>query len=431
MTTERDFDRIASAFMADGPDELSDRVLDAVVDQIHLTRQRRASRVPWRFPTMTSPARVAAAALVGVLAVGGVFFILGRPSQSGVGGPSPAASPSAVSSATGQASPSASAIVVPALTQTFTSARNGFAVSYPAGWTVTAATQPWAPGSSTNWGDPALDAIQTSDLRLVVASQRLAEGQTYDAWLAAYCNNGGTAAGSCGPKIQIGDQTGYLDLDGVPAAGGAIVPGKSVIFDAAVVFGGRGYEFTMDGIADRATFQAFLDSVTLEPSAAIDLPRLTKTFTSPTYGYSVGMGDDWTAKPATRKWVGVDNSPPTIDEIAATGTDTTISAASQALPKGTTFDQWLIPFHQNTLAGVPAGCDGGDPSSWPAIPIGDQMGRLEMLCNAAEAIVEVGGRVYVFGWGNSTFTGASHLGLPSWKVLLKSVAFDPASAIGG
>ena len=43
MTTDRDFDRIAMAWLADGPDELSDRVLDTVVDQIHLTRQRRAS----------------------------------------------------------------------------------------------------------------------------------------------------------------------------------------------------------------------------------------------------------------------------------------------------------------------------------------------------------------------------------------------------
>ena len=42
MTTERDFDRIATAWLADGPDELSERVIDAAVDQIHLTRQRRA-----------------------------------------------------------------------------------------------------------------------------------------------------------------------------------------------------------------------------------------------------------------------------------------------------------------------------------------------------------------------------------------------------
>lgn len=278
MTTDRDLERVAKAWMASGPDVLADRVLDAIVDEIHLTRQRRALRVPWRFPTMTTPARVATAAVIGVIVVGGAFLILGRPAQTVVGGPGAAPSPAIASAAPSAASaapstapsPSASAIVVPALTQTFTSARNGFAVKYPAGWTFTRATKPWAAGKSTLWGDPALDAIQTSDVRLVVASQKLTSGQTQDAWLTAYCQAGGASASSCGPQVRIGAQTGYLDMDGVPAAGGAIVPGRSVTFDAAVVVGGRGYEFTMDGILDRAYFQAFLDTLTFDPASALD-----------------------------------------------------------------------------------------------------------------------------------------------------------------
>ena len=62
MTTDRDFDVITTAWLAAGPDQLPDRVVDAVVEAIHVTRQRRVMRVPWRFPTMTIPARVAAAA---------------------------------------------------------------------------------------------------------------------------------------------------------------------------------------------------------------------------------------------------------------------------------------------------------------------------------------------------------------------------------
>ena len=77
MTTDRDFDRIAIAWLADGPEELSDRVLDAVVDEIHVTRQRHGLRLPWRFPSMTTPARVAAAAVIGVLAIGGALYALG------------------------------------------------------------------------------------------------------------------------------------------------------------------------------------------------------------------------------------------------------------------------------------------------------------------------------------------------------------------
>ena len=51
-----------------------------------------------------------------------------------------------------------------------------------------------------------------------------------------------------------------------------------------------------------------------------------------------------------------------------------------------------------------------------------------MLCNAAEALVHVGDRVYVFDWGNDTFSSAQHMNLASWRELLKSVKFDAASA---
>jgi hypothetical protein len=99
MTTDRDFDRIATAWLADGPEELPDRVMDAVVDEIHVTPQRHALRLPWRFPSMNTPARVAAAAVIGVLAIGGAVYVL-QPGQAAIGGarptPSPTPSPSPV-----------------------------------------------------------------------------------------------------------------------------------------------------------------------------------------------------------------------------------------------------------------------------------------------------------------------------------------------
>jgi hypothetical protein len=104
MTTDRDFDRIAMAWLADGPEELSDRVIDAVVDDIHVTPQRHALRLPWRFPSMTTPFRIAAAAGIGVLVLGGALYVL-QPGSSSPGGsgptrsPSPSPSPSAPSAA--------------------------------------------------------------------------------------------------------------------------------------------------------------------------------------------------------------------------------------------------------------------------------------------------------------------------------------------
>ena len=43
---------------------------------------------------MTTPARVAAAAVIGVLLIGGAFFYFGKPGQPAVGGPGPSPSPS-------------------------------------------------------------------------------------------------------------------------------------------------------------------------------------------------------------------------------------------------------------------------------------------------------------------------------------------------
>jgi hypothetical protein len=89
MTEQRDLDRLLGAYFVDGTDEVADRVIEAALVQINHTKQRRRFRLPRRFPTMTMPNRIAAAAVIGVLAVGGAYY-LSRPAQPAVGGPSPA-----------------------------------------------------------------------------------------------------------------------------------------------------------------------------------------------------------------------------------------------------------------------------------------------------------------------------------------------------
>jgi hypothetical protein len=78
MNTPHDFDRTASAWLAEGPTELADRVLEAALREVHLTAQRRRWAAPWRAKLMTFPVRVgasiAAVAIVGAVA----FSMFGR-----------------------------------------------------------------------------------------------------------------------------------------------------------------------------------------------------------------------------------------------------------------------------------------------------------------------------------------------------------------
>lgn len=182
MTTDRDFDRIAAAWLADGPEELSDRVIDAAVDQIHLTRQRRAITAPWRLPTMTTPARVAAAAVIGVLVFGGALFFLGRPGQSGVGGPppSPSVRPTTVPSPSAAPSP----YVMPPITSTFTSTLYRYSIAMSQAWTATPATTPWV-GLDNSGSAVDSIAITGTDSEIDGASQSLT-GISYSDWVAAY-----------------------------------------------------------------------------------------------------------------------------------------------------------------------------------------------------------------------------------------------------
>jgi hypothetical protein len=121
MSTMNDFDRAASSWLATGPTELNDRVLEAALDEVHLTRQRRRRWVPWRFtnvPMITRTTVSAAAVLIAVIGVGGALYGAANPNGSGrnptampastpVPTPSPTALPTTTASPT--ASPTATA----------------------------------------------------------------------------------------------------------------------------------------------------------------------------------------------------------------------------------------------------------------------------------------------------------------------------------
>jgi hypothetical protein len=188
MSTNRDFDRIAAAWLAEGPNELADRVLDDTLAEVHLTNQRRGLFAPWRYTPMNAYSRVAAAVLVAALALGGAVYLIGRSTQS-IGGPTalPTLSPTPPPAPPTELPTSA---LVP-----FTSAQYGYSISIPKGWGVQVATRTLH-GTEPLWGSepqvatPAGDSIQGGDFarsnspsgRLLIAASTTPPGTSLESW---------------------------------------------------------------------------------------------------------------------------------------------------------------------------------------------------------------------------------------------------------
>ncbi|HEX5012737.1 MAG TPA: hypothetical protein VFV72_01170 [Candidatus Limnocylindrales bacterium] len=248
--------RLADYYASDSSPRAPDWVLGAALATIDTTPQRRAFlRVPWRFPTMNTFAKVAVA-VVAVIAVGAVGLAVLRPAapSSGVGG-SPSRPPSQ------DPDPSAP----PPLDPSFTSTINGITLQYPSGWTTAPATEPWTPTSPMSFESAAADHIYDPQLRdhlfLTAASQPLG-GKAGDTWVTDFMAD--SAQGCAAPTQQI-------TIDG---ASGEACSGL-----AAVAAGGRGYfvrlyassdDAWLANYYDDAWFRQVLDTVQLDPGAAVD-----------------------------------------------------------------------------------------------------------------------------------------------------------------
>ena len=90
MNRQHDIAGTLDQFLADGPERVSDHALRRALDAIDRTPQRHR-RVPWRFLDMTPITRLASAAVVAVLAVGGLLYVVAP--RLGVGPPVATTSP--------------------------------------------------------------------------------------------------------------------------------------------------------------------------------------------------------------------------------------------------------------------------------------------------------------------------------------------------
>ncbi len=213
MSTNRDFDRITSAWLADGPTELNDRVLDAALDEVHMTHQRRRPAVPWRTPIMTTPMRLAAAiAIVAIVGFAGLTVFRGN---TGIGRPAP--TPSCTSTALPSIAPSPGASPFDRGTwTTYVSNRFGFSICRPADWIVHPADHDWtfAADAADSMSPPQFTAYElfvSADTSIGISAWSVAvtPGTSVAGWLQAYC----PIAESNSPCATIQDRAVSVAMD--------------------------------------------------------------------------------------------------------------------------------------------------------------------------------------------------------------------------
>jgi hypothetical protein len=90
MNGNTDFDRIAQSWLQDGPTEMPDRSIQAALDEVHVTSQRRFGAARRTFSMNGNALRLAAASVVALFIIVGGGIYLGNNSDGGVGGPPPA-----------------------------------------------------------------------------------------------------------------------------------------------------------------------------------------------------------------------------------------------------------------------------------------------------------------------------------------------------
>jgi hypothetical protein len=279
MSTNRDFDRSARAWLAEGPSELADRVLDAALDEVHLTQQRRRLTVPWRLPTMNTPLRLAAAiAIVAVVGYAGLTFLDPRaapgtgPSATPTAAPTPLPTPSPIS-----ASPRPTAVdTMPLDTSTwtlFTASRYGYTVAWPntVAWINSPATEEWAGQTAFEMWASATDAPwvdkfydNATNLTMTAVATTIPVGTTEEAFIDGYLLPGPGTVPAC---TELAKDMLAILIDGHRARETTRCADQA----AFVASGGRMYVFSISAENEVEFLNAYLSTVKL-PSA---LPAAT------------------------------------------------------------------------------------------------------------------------------------------------------------
>lgn len=434
MTDTSDFDRLARAWLAEGPRELSDRVLGDALDEAYFRgRQRRLgvrtvgglAGLPVRARFGALPVSVGALLFVAVAAAIATAAILADQTASPGGLPGQAAS----------AAPSESA-VDPSGWIEFRSDRYGFSLSHPRSWTLTPASRDWV------WLGDRLDWMS-------VAAERFA-ASTADVSFAAF----GLAADAAARPNSLSDA--YYPQDGCTRdlVGLVTIDGQAGeiyrvcgAFQAVVDSGGRSYSFALWRTGPNEAmppelrgagpphrdFLSMLEAVlaTVDLHEPVPIPAIDTSawlpYRSDRYGLSVSIPAGWTVTPAKRDWAldpdRRDWLTSAAEQFAAPAADALrASAWTVELGPGESFGDWINDFH--TLP-----CPGGRIEG---TVIDGRAGNILFHCTY-HGVAVLGNRVFVLAiWTPSGDEGRPPRGtdagnervLPMLRALLSTVDLD-------
>jgi len=298
VTPERDPNRIVRSWLENGVTDLPDRVLDAVLDQLPATPQRRHRWQAWRFLHMNTAFRIATATAA-ILVVGAVGIrLLPDTGRTGVGAaPTPTTTPAPSASPTASPIPylPTSGVLEPGRYRIPETQYQGasLTIEVPAGWTSLGndllskdygrGTEPGALFAA--WPIAGTFVDPCTDHTLV----QPAPGPGIDALADALASQPGTEAGPPtaitvdGYRAKVVESTvtadiGRCGIDGfelwaAPDGAARYVQGNNEV-NRMYVVDVDGQRLTFNGrlpavttAADRAELEAIIASIDIEPSA--------------------------------------------------------------------------------------------------------------------------------------------------------------------
>jgi hypothetical protein len=269
MSGRTEIERALDGFLAEGPDRVADPALVRALHAVDRTSQRRGPFASWRLPPMNTYIRLAAAAVVAVVVVGGALYLFGP--RGGVGPALPTASPTpAPTSSPPEASAApAPTILLDVTTWTpFTTSLYGYTISYPTGWQRSPATELWAGQTSYDmWvstaNAPWADKTHFGPLGITMTALAtiIPAGTSEEAWIDAYL---APPVGETPTCIELAKDMTAIVIDGKPARL-AVRCANQVAF---VVDGNRMFVFAESNANELDLLNAYLSTIRLPAPTA-------------------------------------------------------------------------------------------------------------------------------------------------------------------